>query len=156
MVQAAAVLRGQGVTSVALTGSSLGSVSALVAASPEGPRRAVFPHDDRAPVLPEAPCATILISPILDWEENTGTVSALAAPNLPNTVWIVHEKNNSSIVADAARLRTRLSGAGSPKRSGAALKELSVATSDHSLALVENHDEVLPFLTEALSSCHPS
>lgn len=124
---AVALAREDGASQVVLVASSMGNDSTWNA----------------LPRIDGEVCAVVSVSPVVA----TGDVDALEPGVLPRAVWTTYEDENASIVATAERLLAVA------KDAGAAHRGLAVATDDHSLALVRNHDAAEEFVTEAIASC---
>ena len=129
---AVAWLHAQGITRVAVMGSSLGNAAMFSA----------------IPNLDPAPCAVISVSATLVASGPGGTVDASDLAGLPDNVWLTWEQRNSTYAAQAQRVIDRQTADGRP-----APHQLAVDTSDHSIGLVANHAEVRDFLADALDSC---
>lgn len=86
-------------------------------------------------------CAVVSVSPALPASASN------AVTHVPDSVWVTYETGDDTIVTTS---RALLAAA---EESGATVRDLGVDTDDHSLALVENHDEVGDFVTEAVASC---
>ena len=129
---AVALLRGRGVDEIGLVASSMGNsvmFSALGRLSPP-------------------PCAVVAVSPVLTASDSVGTVDGTSMEGLPDSVWVAYEEQNDSIVAGAELIGSRADELGLP-----APHLLPVDTTDHSIGLVQNHDEVQEFVVDAIGSC---
>jgi pimeloyl-ACP methyl ester carboxylesterase len=125
-------LRRSGVREVALVGSSMGNsvtFSALDELSPP-------------------PCALVAVSPVLTSSDSGGSIEGHATTSLPANLWVAWETGNSDIVAEAEYIRAVAADAAGPQP-----RLLPVDTDDHSIGLVENHEEVRDFVLDAVSSC---
>ncbi|MBE7323425.1 alpha/beta fold hydrolase [Nocardioides sp. Y6] len=124
LAAAVALARTDGAQDVVLVASSMGNQSAWAAV-------------DRVGDV----CAVVSISPVVP------VSAAEDAIRLPRAVWVTHEEQDDTIAATAQGLLA------AAREAGATTHDLAVDTDDHSLALVENHDEVADFVTEAVASC---
>ena len=131
LASGAALLRRRGIDDVALVGSSMGN-------------SVTFSALDQMP----PPCALVAISPVLVSSDSHGTVDGTAMPALPDSVWVTWEQENGDIVANADLIRSRADAHGGPPP-----QLLPVDTADHSIGLVEHHDEVRDFVVDAIDSC---
>jgi pimeloyl-ACP methyl ester carboxylesterase len=131
LASAAALLRRRGVDDVAIVGSSMGN-------------SVTFSALDQLP----PPCALVAISPVLVSSDSHGTVDGTAMAALPDNVWVTWEQQNGDIVANADLIQSESDAQGGPPP-----RLLPVDTSDHSIGLVENHDEVRDFVIDAIDSC---
>lgn len=132
LASAVTLLRDRGADEVGLVASSMGNsvmFSALGQVSPP-------------------PCAVVAISPVLTASDSVGTVDGTPMERLPDNVWVAYEEQNDSIVAGAELIGSRADELGvSPPHL------LPVDTPDHSIGLVQNHDEVRDFVVDAIGSC---
>jgi pimeloyl-ACP methyl ester carboxylesterase len=132
LVAAVDLLRRRGVERVAVVGSSMGN-------------SVTFAALDR---LSPPPCALVAISPVLVAEDSHGTVNGRAGGPYPPHLWLTWEEQNPAIVANAELIRAR---ARDQHRPGPHVH--AVDTDDHSIALVENHQDVRAFVLDAVRSC---
>jgi pimeloyl-ACP methyl ester carboxylesterase len=132
LVRASDLLRRRGVDDLALVGSSMGN-------------SVTFAALDR---LSAEPCALVAISPVLASSDSHGTVDGSAMAGLPDNVWVVWEEQSSGIVANAELIETEAREQGRSEPHG-----LPVDTDDHSIGLVEKHDQVRDFVVDAIDSC---
>jgi pimeloyl-ACP methyl ester carboxylesterase len=126
------VLRRGGTHRVAVVGSSMGNSVTFAALGD----------------LASPPCALVAISPVLVASDSRGTVDGRGGGPYPPNIWVTWEEQNPSIVANADLIRSRARDRHLP------LPHLhGVDTSDHSIRLVQNHDDVRAFVIEAIRSC---
>jgi pimeloyl-ACP methyl ester carboxylesterase len=129
---AVTLLRDRGVDEVGLVASSMGNsvmFSALGKMSP-------------------SPCVVVAISPVLTSSDSAGTVDGRSMVGLPDNVWVAYEEQNDNIVAGAEVIGSRADELGLPPP-----HLRPVDTADHSVGLVQNHDEVREFVVDAIGSC---
>jgi pimeloyl-ACP methyl ester carboxylesterase len=131
---AVTLLRDRGVDEVGLVASSMGN-SVMFSA---------LGHGQVSP----PPCAVVAISPVLTSSDAAGTVDGASMEGLPDNVWVAYEKKNDSIIAGADLIESRADELGVPPP-----HLLPVDTADHSIGLVQNHDEVREFVVDAIGSC---
>ncbi|WP_131735413.1 alpha/beta hydrolase [Actinomadura roseirufa] len=148
VVTAGKWLKSHGAHRLVFIGSSMGAPIALSASTPTGPREAVSPREQSAPVMGRDVCAAVAISPASSIETKAGQVSALAASSFPASLWIAYEKGNRNVSSNAVTLAKRLKDAGSPN-----VRTLAVDGNDHSIGLVKGHSSVRRFTDEAVRSC---
>lgn len=137
-----------GAANTMLLGSSLGSLSAFIAASPDGPVTAAAPPDRGAPALTVPACGVLLVSPLNSSSDGSGSLDALAVRTWPSKLWVAYEKDNPTIAEDAARIVTRVQEGG-----GTAVRQVAVPGRDHSIALVRGHAEIRALLDDAVRAC---
>jgi pimeloyl-ACP methyl ester carboxylesterase len=132
LVAAVDLLRQQGADRVALVGSSMGNSVTFAALDELSPQ----------------PCALVSISPVLVASDSHGTVDGRADVPYPREVWITWEEQNPSIAANVEliRARARHQHIPPPHLHG-------VDTYDHSIQLVDNHQDVRAFILQAVHSC---
>ena len=118
--------------------------SGIVAVRFASPPTVTFNALDRPP----PPCALVAISPVLLSSDSHGTVDGTAMTPLPDHVWVTWEQQNRDVVANADLIRDRADEQGVPPP-----HLLPVDTDDHSIGLVEHHDEVQDFVVDAIDSC---
>jgi pimeloyl-ACP methyl ester carboxylesterase len=147
VVAGARWLTRHGTRRIVLMGSSFGSPITVVAASPTGSRYAVFPPRPRAATI-APPCAVILISPISYAEGMGGEVSAPAIREFRSLAFIAYETGNREIRQAATRLHARLLAIGAP-----AVHMRPIPGTDHSIGLVEKHEEARALIDEGVRSC---
>jgi pimeloyl-ACP methyl ester carboxylesterase len=135
LASAVALLHRRGMSQFALVGSSMGNSVTFAAL------------DD----LPSPPCALIAISPVLVSSDSGGTVDGRAAQPYPRNIWITWEQRSSDVVAEAEQIQSRARGLNVPLPHA-----LGVDTDDHSIGLVEKHDDVGAFVIDAVRSCATS
>ncbi|GGD27581.1 alpha/beta fold hydrolase [Nocardioides daphniae] len=124
---AVALARSEGAEEIVLVASSMGNDSTWNA----------------LPRIDGEACGVISISPVVA----TADIDALDPSVFPRAVFAIHEDENASIVATAEHLLKRAAAA------NAATVAIPVATDDHSLWLVENHDDAEQHVTEGVASC---
>jgi pimeloyl-ACP methyl ester carboxylesterase len=125
-------LSDEGVDRVGLLASSMGNAVAFAT----------------LPLVGEPPCVLISISPVLATSDASGSLDASDFGALPDNVWVTFEQGNPAIAQTSADLAAALKSRGQPE-----VHLLPVDTDDHSIDLVNNHDEVRAFVTEAAASC---
>jgi pimeloyl-ACP methyl ester carboxylesterase len=129
---AAELLRRHGMDDVALVASSMGN-------------SVMFSALGR---LRTPPCALVAISPVLVSSDSHGTVDGTSMAGLPDNVWITWEEQNGDVADNVDLIQSRASDLGAPSP-----HLLPVDTDDHSIGLVQNHDEVRDFVVNAIDSC---
>lgn len=137
-----------GARKLLLVGSSMGTVSAFVAASPTGPADAVTPANPAAPTLASPPCGVALISPLAAVGNGSGGVNSLAVRTWPSRLWVAYEQGRSGIAADADRVAERVRGAG-----GTVVRMAGIPTKHPSLQLLRRHAEARALLADAATAC---
>jgi pimeloyl-ACP methyl ester carboxylesterase len=125
-----ALLR-RGAERVAVVGSSMGNSVTFAAL------------DD----LASPPCALVAISPVLASSDSGGTVDGRTGAPYPRNIWVTWEEQNSGVRADAELIQSRAADQSLP------VHVHSVDTDDHSIGLVEQHDDVRAFVLDAIRSC---
>jgi pimeloyl-ACP methyl ester carboxylesterase len=132
LASAVDMLRRRGVDEVALVASSMGNSVTFAALGQ----------------LPSPPCVLVAVSPVLVASDSHGTVDGTSMTGRPDDVWVTYEEQNSDIVANADFIESRAAEQGQPPP-----QLLPVDTDDHSIGLVENHEEVRDFVVDAIESC---
>lgn len=132
LASAVDLLQRRGADRVAVVGSSMGNSVTFAGL------------DD----LASPPCALVAISPVLVSSDSGGTVDGSAAEPYPSNIWLTWEEQNSGIVAEAELIQSRARDLHVP-----APHVHSVDTDDHSIGLVEKHDDVRAFVLDAIRSC---
>jgi pimeloyl-ACP methyl ester carboxylesterase len=132
LASAVTLLRDRGADEVGLVASSMGNSVMLAALGDVSP----------------PPCAVVAISPVLTSSDAVGSVDGTSMEGLPGNVWVAYEERNDSIVAGVELIGSRADELGMPSP-----HLLPVDTADHSIGLVENHDEVRDFVVDAIGSC---
>jgi pimeloyl-ACP methyl ester carboxylesterase len=140
-------LQTHGARRVVVLGSSMGAAIAFAAASPTGPRVAVFPNRPRAEVL-DPPCAVVLVSPVTGAEADGGSISALAVRDFRSPTFLVYERDNPQIRSGAVQLAALLRRVGAPP-----VTQRAIPGTDHSIGLVEKHADVRAFIARAVRTC---
>jgi pimeloyl-ACP methyl ester carboxylesterase len=148
VASAANWLSARGVRRILLLGSSLGTLGAFIAASPDGPQVAVTPHNPAAAILSAQPCGVVLVSPLESIDSDGGRLDSLAVKGFTARLWIAYETGHADIVRDAKAVAGTATTGG-----GTVVRSLAVDTSDHSLQLVRNHANVRTLLDEAVQAC---
>jgi pimeloyl-ACP methyl ester carboxylesterase len=131
LASAVALLRKRGASDVAVVGSSMGN-------------SVTFDALDRLP----PPCALVAISPVLLASDSHGVLDGTGMTPLPDNIWVTWEQQNRDIVANVDLIRSRADEQGVPPP-----QLLPVDTDDHSIGLVQRHDEVQDFVFDAIDSC---
>jgi pimeloyl-ACP methyl ester carboxylesterase len=132
LADAVGLLRNRGVDEVGLVASSMGNAVAFSALGRLSPQ----------------PCVVVAVSPVLTASDSVGTVDGTSMERLIDNVWVAYEEQNDSIVAGADLIESRADEMGLPPP-----QLLPVDTADHSIGLVQNHDEVRDFVVDAIGSC---
>jgi pimeloyl-ACP methyl ester carboxylesterase len=144
---AANYLYSHGVQRLVVIGSSLGTLFAFIGSSPSGPQDAVRPADT-SPAMSSPPCGVVLVSPLLDWRADGGELRNLDVRTLRSRLWLVYEKGNGTIAADAARMASHASEIGVQPQ-----QVVGVDTKDHGRRLVSEHAEARSVLDSAVRAC---
>ncbi|WP_449060932.1 hypothetical protein [Planomonospora algeriensis] len=97
-------------------------------------------------------CAAVAVSPALEIEEGGASIRPLALETFGPSLGIAFEEGNGQVAGNAARLAEELGGAEGPS-GRREVTVLPVPGTDHSTALVENHEEVRGLIDRAVLSC---
>jgi len=80
--------------------------------------------------------------------DSHGVLDGTGMTPLPDNIWVTWEQQNRDIVANVDLIRSRADEQGVPPP-----QLLPVDTDDHSIGLVQRHDEVQDFVFDAIDSC---